>query len=139
MRRLWRWSVRPSKYSIQRSLHRTSWLHDAKSFVCFTAICLGRGMTKITHSLLLLVPLFHRYVVGLCFHWKWWHDNVSEHSSLFPTSSQVTHNLQLQSLGSPLKPKLQATHFRARMSHIPHHLCILHLWKWDVGMNIAER
>lgn len=49
--------MRP-KYSIQRSLHCTSWLHYAKSFVCFTAICLGRGMTKITHSLLLLVPLF---------------------------------------------------------------------------------
>lgn len=98
--------MRPVKYSMQRTLHRALWLRASKSFVCFTAICLGRGMAKITHSLLLLIPLFHRNVLGSCFHWKWWHNNKCVRAwqslpHLFPSDTQPAAKM----FGLPTKTK----------------------------------
>lgn len=98
--------MRPVKYSMQRTLHRALWLHASKSFVCFTAICLGRGMAKITHSLLPLISLFHRNVLGSCFHWKWWHDNKCVRAwqslpHLFPSDTKPAAKM----FGLPTKTK----------------------------------
>lgn len=59
--------------SRQDPVYFASWQHSGKRFGRFTAICMGRRVLQLSHSLLLLVLLFHRNVVG--FHWKWWHEN----------------------------------------------------------------